>query len=154
MIPYRSEALEGGDVVSDFAHRTGAVFRGGDQERANSALDGDRVLVGLKLAQFGVPKPLRERLLEELPGRGRYLPARAEAEAFAARFAADGARLARDFRWEGAPFAFETGFDMYPEATDGQWSNADVEAMLDAVLRAALAGRRGPQADKDHMKEP
>ncbi len=141
VIPYERSALEGGDVVEDFAHRSGARFSLKKPMRSNIALDGDKVLVGMKLAELNVPKPLRDKIMDTLPGTGRYLPTRADAQAFLANFADNNERLAQDWTWKGEPFRFDDSFDMYPETTDAQWGNSDVERILDAVLRAKLAAK-------------
>lgn len=142
VIPYERDMLIDGDVVKDFAQRTGGQFQMPKEMRSNAALDGDRTMVGLKLAELKVPKALRRRIMDALPGTGRYQPSRDEARFFLDHFAESNERLAREWTWQGAPFRFEGSFDMYPETTQERWSNTEVEGILDAVLRSSLSARR------------
>lgn len=145
VIPYEPDALRNGDVVEDFAARTGIRFAPGSGRRENASLEGSRTFVGLKLAEIGVPPRRRKIILDSLPGTGKFLPSQAEARDFLARFAEANAQLARDWTWQGAPFRFDTSFEMYPETAGPEWSHAEVNGMFDAVM-AGRSGGRGKDA--------
>lgn len=144
LVPYDKKELVNGDVVDDFSFRTGAEFSLSAPVRENAVMNGDQLLVGLKLAELGVPKPKRQRIISDLGGIGVFSPSRTEAERFLEHFSTSNKRLAQEWSWKGKPFRFDTSFDMYPDATERQWDNAAVENMLDVVLRRLLkSNRRG-----------
>lgn len=143
VMSYDAITQAGGDVVEDFADRTGIALDLSEPIRTNRSMDGDKTLVGLKLAQMGLPEPRRRRILKALPGSGKFRPTRAEAQAFLAHFEQANQRLAQDWTWAGAPFAFGQSFDMYPETeTDApRWSDGDVENIVQAIV----TGMRKPK---------
>ena len=143
VLPYEPSTLLNGDVVQDFAERVGVRFTLSDQLRRNSSLAGNRTLVGLKLAQQKVPPKLRKAILNKLPPAGKFLPSQDEARAFLANFAEPNVRLAREWSWRGEPLHFMDSFDMYPETLGPQWSNDEVNRMLNAVL-SINEGLRNP----------
>jgi hypothetical protein len=133
VVPYRRDARVG--VVEDFAARTGCRFKPHKPIRANRATAGNRLLVGLKLTQAGVPAELRKQALAGLEPRGRFLPSQEAARTFLAHFEAANARLAREWRCDGAPVTFEGAFDMYPEREESH-SHEEAGRMLEAAIRA------------------
>jgi hypothetical protein len=133
VVPYRRDALVGGDVVSDFAHRTKTAFAGNTPRAANRSLAGNQTFLGLRLAKTGVPAARCQDILDRLAPRGAYLPAREEARTFVRHFEASNRRLAREWLWNDAPFTFGTEFDGYPEEQT-RFSDQDLTEMLDAVL--------------------
>lgn len=138
VIPFEREAMADGDAVSEFARQTGVGFRSVGTVTTNQSLAGNRTLVGLKLAEMGIPPRQRKMLVEQLSGKGLFLPTQAEAEKFMAHFTEANNRLSREWTWQGKPLRFNESFDMYPELPEPLWSNQDVENMLRAALSAKL----------------
>jgi len=143
VISYDSIAGKGQDVVEDFANRTGAPLDMTTPIRSNRSMEGNKTLVGLKLMEMGVPKPKRRKILKALTGAGKFLPSRAQAQAFLAHFEEANRQLALDWEWDGAPFAFDQSFDMYPEANNACWSDYDVEQIVHSIIESM----RRPNAD-------
>ncbi|WP_204115931.1 hypothetical protein [Shimia biformata] len=133
VIPYRRDALVNADAVDDFAHRCGLAFRNKTPLAFNSSWAGNQTALGLYLIREGFAEEDRLSLLNALPPEGDFLPTRDEARAFLAHFDAANDRLARDWQWQGAPFRFETGFDMYPDPPAPRWEEADFIDMLRAA---------------------
>ncbi|PQO22099.1 hypothetical protein C2I36_14750 [Rhodobacteraceae bacterium WD3A24] len=145
---YEAGRLRDGDVVEDFAARLGLDLSMRTPGRRNVALSGNRLLVGLKLAELGAPAELRKRIFRHLPEEGRFLPSRAEARAFLSAFEASNDRLNRLFATSARPLRFDDSFDMYPETTNTEWDNERAEQLVDAVMRGVCAHYRkveGPQ---------
>jgi hypothetical protein len=139
VIPFERTELVNGDVVDDFAERAGVKFTLSDPMRMNSAREGDRTLVALKLAEIDAPQWLRRKVIQALPGDGVFLPSRQEARDYLAHFAEANERLAAEWSWKGAPFRFSDSLEMYPEDGAGHWSNRNLERILDAVLMAVFS---------------
>lgn len=145
---YEPDRLRDGDVVEDFAARLGLDLSMRTPGRRNVTLSGNRLLVGLKLAELGAPAELRKRIFSRLPEEGRFLPSRAEAQAFLSAFETSNDRLNRLFGTSARPIGFDPSFDLYPEATNAQWDNERVEQLVDALMRGVCAHYRkveGPQ---------
>lgn len=134
VMSYDGITASGGDVVADFTRRTGAPLDISEPIRANISLKGNKTLLGLKLVEMGIPAPRRREVLKALPGAGQFQPTRAEAEAFLAHFSEANQQLARDWTWEGAPFAFDPSFEMYPDTDTPRWSDKDMEQVIEAVV--------------------
>lgn len=143
VMSYEGITQAGGDVVEDFANRTGTALDLSEPIRTNRSMDGNKTLVGLKLAQMGVPAPRRRRILKALSGASKFRPSRAEAQAFLAHFELANQRLAQDWTWQGAPFAFDQSLDMYPETDTPRWSDGDVERIVQAIV----TGMRKPMGE-------
>lgn len=140
VISYDEISRTGGDVVKDFAHRTGAPLDMSKPRRANRSMKGNRTLVGLKLMEMGMPAPRRRKILKALPDTGTFLPSRAQAQAFLTHFSEANRQLAKDWTCEGAPFSFDQSFAMYPDADSTCWSDNDVEHLVQAIVE----GMRNP----------
>jgi hypothetical protein len=131
--PYRPVDLAGGDIVADFAHRTGVAFDNPSPITANQSWAGNQTFLGLRLAQNAVPPALCEEILGRLRPSGFYLPSRDDARAFVNRFEESNRRLAREWRWGGGPFEFDSDFECYPER-ESTFSTEEMTEMLDVAL--------------------
>lgn len=141
VVSYDGITQAGGDVVKDFAARAGIALDLTKPIRTNRSMNGDKTLVGLKLTQMGMSTSLRRQILKALPGAGKFRPTRAEAQAFLAYFEQANHQLAQDWTWQGAPFAFDQSFDMYPKNIARRWNDGDVERIIQAIV----TGMRSPK---------
>ena len=142
-VPFEREALVDGDVVADFAARTGIELALDQPVTRNASSAGlARTFVDLKLAELGFPAEGRRKIVRRLAREGLFLPTRDEARAFLAHFEAGNARLAESFRIDGRPFGFDPSMEMYPDLSEGMWSHALVGQVIEALLsdRDALSG--------------
>jgi hypothetical protein len=135
VISYDVIAKNGGDVGSDFANRLGIKFDAYNPIRANVSIKGNRALVGLKLMAMGVSRARAAKILENLPSAGEFLPTRNQAKAFLSHFEGSNRQLALDWKTDGVPVAFDDDFAMYPDVDKACWSNADVEKIVQAVVK-------------------
>lgn len=136
-VPFERTVLTDGDVVADFAARTGVALAYDAPVIRNASSSGlARMFVDLKLAELGLPPDSRRRIVRRLGREGLFLPTRDEARAFLAHFDASNARLAEHFWIDGRPFAFDSSMEMYPDRSDGVWSHALVGEVIEALLGA------------------
>lgn len=142
VIPYRRDELVGGDVVPDFAYRTGVRFDPLTRMAANPSLAGNHTFLGLRLAHNAVPPATCQEILKRLPPVGSYLPARDDAREFVSHFAEANRRLAREWTWGNEPFEFDTDFESYPEK-ETTFSRKDIMEMLDAALPSLNRTQKG-----------
>lgn len=147
VISYDEIARAGGDVAADFTHRIGIppalIPALCGTRRANRSRKGNKTLVGLKLIELGIPAENRRKILEALPGAGKFLPSRVQAQEFLAHFAEANQQLAQDWTYQGAAFAFDSSFDMYPDANNACWSHGEVEKIIEAIIN----GMHAPSTD-------
>lgn len=142
-VPFERAVLTDGDVVADFAARTGIALACDGPVIRNASSSGlARMFVDLKLAELGLSPDARRGIVRQFGREGLFLPTRDEARAFLAHFDASNARLAEAFRIDGRPFAFDPSMEMYPDLSDGMWSHALVGKVIEALLgtRQALPG--------------
>lgn len=130
VVPYDRSLLHEGDIIADFALRSGVGFKMNKPITANAALGGNQVFLGLQLASRGVSPARRKALVKGLVADGSYRPSQQEARDFLANFRNANAQLARDWEWQGAPFSFSEDFSMYPEVAD-QFAQTDFKGLLD-----------------------
>lgn len=145
VVPFERNQLDGGDVVIDFAKRIGVSFSFKEPLRANAALEGDRLIAGLILAQSNVPPKKLQKIIRSLPGSGTFLPTRTEARTFLDHFAEANSRLSEQWTWKGSPFRFDSSLDMYPEERMPQWT----QDQLAEILQALVGGIKARQASND-----
>ena len=126
----------GVDIVEDFARKAKVSFS--IPANKNSSLSGNSTYLGLRLTEIGLDPDHIQDILDRVDGTSPFLPTKDEARAFLAHFADANERLARDWGLE-----FDMSFDRYPESADHRWSNADVDAMLNALL-AELKKNKNP----------
>ncbi|OWU81296.1 hypothetical protein ATO1_04595 [Phaeobacter sp. 22II1-1F12B] len=124
------------DIVEDFARKAKVSFS--ITANKNSSLSGNSTYLGLRLTEIGLDPDHIQDILDRVDGTSPFLPTKDEARAFLAHFADANERLARDWGLE-----FDMSFDRYPESADHRWSNADVDAMLNALL-AELKKNKNP----------
>jgi hypothetical protein len=134
LVPFEKARLVQGDAVKDFAARLGISLGTYDAEPANSSYAGNQTFLGLLLAKANIPHKERLLIVRSLPERGRFLPSQDEARAFLSHFTAANERLAREWQWNGNPFAFEASFDMYPREVKLRWDDLEVAEMISAML--------------------
>lgn len=132
-----------GDVVTDFSQRLGMALNPLDTIRSNQSIGGNKILIGLKLTQMGIPAKQRRKILKTLPNSEKFRPSREQARAFLKHFERANQQLAQDWSWQGKPFAFGDSFEMYPETTAPRWGDNDVEAIIQAIV----TGMRKPQGE-------
>ena len=139
IVPFEPASLAGGDVVTDFATRLGFDLAPAAPVRRNTSTGIERLFVGLKLAEMGLLDDLRRHVFPRLDKGGKFLPTRAEAEAFLAPFLPSNARLTAEVRTDGKPFAFSPSMEMYPETAGELWTSDRVERIVEALLHARTA---------------
>lgn len=136
--------LQGNDILTDFSAAIGIALPRKARVEVNASLAGNQTYLGLELASAGVDRDTRRTIISDLPGEGRYLPCRADAEEFQAHFEGMNARLGRLWSLEGAAFAFGDDFEMYPEtAALPSWNYRFVGRQLTELLDAATLERLG-----------
>lgn len=134
-VPFERGRFQDGDVVKDFANRTGITFSRRRRADANTAMAGNQTYLGLVLKRAEVERDIRRRIVDKLRGEGHYLPSRKRARAFQAKFKDANQRLAQNWRCDGEPIAFEAGFERYPvEPERGPWDYSAVRSRLSKVL--------------------
>jgi hypothetical protein len=145
-VPYTPADLAGGDVIDDFAARAGLDIAGFARPgrlagnlapRAHKFL---RAFLAATAERGGVEAAwsrdfVTANLRASEPGRGMS-PARAAAEAFAARFDAGNARVCAEW-FPGRPRLFDLDFTSFPEQEDrAPLTAAEVMDILVGLLRA------------------
>jgi hypothetical protein len=145
-VPYTPADLGGGDVIDDFATRAGlniAGFARPGRLASNLAPRAHKFLRAFltAAAEHGAVEAAWSRdfvtvnLRASEPGRG-LLPARAEAEGFAAGFDASNARVCAEW-FPGRQLLFEDDFSAFPDREDcTPLTAAEVMDILVGLLRA------------------
>lgn len=154
VVPYEDRHLHEANVVKDFERRLKLRFSEIPPRGINSSLPADRAYAGLWLAKMNCPAPQRKEIMQTLPGEGRFLPTRDEAKRFLAHFEESNARLSKEWRINGRPFAFDHGFDMYPETeTEAGISIRQANNILEALLpyRQIPTEETGPRRNPAHQ---
>jgi hypothetical protein len=132
---YDRSRLAEGDVVTDFLGwlgvDPGSVARGRNLNESTGFL---RAKLGHLLNAHVTSDEVRWLIAARLPGGGKLLPARAEAEAVHARYRDSNARLAEMFGLAGGAEPFGTDFSMYPETAGDRWSEESATAAIATIL--------------------
>ncbi|WP_238365815.1 hypothetical protein [Mesobacterium pallidum] len=140
--PFERPRLRDGDVVADFAQRTGVDFSGLEVEVMNVSQSAERAIVGMAMVKAGLPDRARKLMKKALPAdTPKLTPPRAEAEAFLAEFAQSNAALAATFAPDGPKRFFDMSMDMYPDASEPDWTSARVMRLVETLVAEMAKGR-------------
>lgn len=133
--PFERPRLKGGDVVADFAQRIGVDFSGLDVEVMNVSQSAERAIVGMAMVKAGLPENLRKRMKGKLPSdTPKLLPTKAQAEAFLAQFQDSNAALSAAFAPDGPAGFFDGSMDMYPDASEPDWTSERVMRLVETLV--------------------
>lgn len=139
--------LAGGDTVQDFFGMLG-LDQVPQVKPANQAWSRSQLLAGLWLRSSGHPREKFVARLLKIDDPEPLRPARADAEAFLARFARPNAVLARKYDPNGPAGFFDSDLSAYPDTANDDPARLDLD--FEALEREILASR--PRGSKGVRK--
>lgn len=132
---YDRGQLKAGDIFADFLSVIGLNISGlpsvGDR---NVSLGAAQTKAGHLMNGAGLRARTTETVLQRLPGGGRLLPSRTEAMQFLGRYRASNRRLNARLNVSPLPDLFNDDYADYPETAQNDWTEADANAALTALM--------------------
>jgi hypothetical protein len=132
---YDRALLKDGEIFADALATIGLNIDGlqsvGDK---NTSLGAAQTKLGHLMNEFGIRQKTYEGIMARVSSNGRLLPAQAEARVFLERYRESNRRLNARFQISTLPDLFNDDFDDFPKTSNSDWTEADANDALRAVL--------------------